>query len=68
MLPPAGQLISGGSATGAGDGFSAAAIYGFVQGMGIRETALFASKAAAIALESKAAVSPLLTLAEIERR
>ncbi|PKM84125.1 MAG: MarR family transcriptional regulator [Firmicutes bacterium HGW-Firmicutes-11] len=68
LLPPAGQLTVGGSATGAGDAFSAAAIYGFVQGMGIRETALFASKAAAIALESNAAVSPLLTLAEIERR
>jgi len=68
FLPPAGQLAGGGSATGAGDAFSAAAIYGFARGMGIRETGLFASKAAAIALESKAAVSPLLTLAEIERR
>lgn len=68
FLPPAGKLAGGGSATGAGDAFSAAAIFGFARGMGIRETGSFASKAAAIALESKAAVSPLLTLAEIERR
>ncbi len=49
------------SATGAGDAFSAACLKAFVDGLGIRETAELAMAASALALESCAAVNPLMS-------
>lgn len=68
LLKPLGELIGTGSATGAGDAFSAAAIYSFIHGYDMVKTARFSLAAASLAMEAKTAVNPNLTVAEIERR
>jgi pseudouridine kinase len=49
------------SATGAGDAFSAAVLYGFVQGLSVKETALYGMAAAAVTLESKTSVNSMMS-------
>lgn len=68
LLKPLSGLSGTGSATGAGDAFSAAAIYGFINGYDIEKTTHFSLAAASLAMESKAAVNRELTLSEIKRR
>lgn len=68
LLKPLSGLSGSGSATGAGDAFSAAAIYSFINGYDMVKTTHFSLGAASLAMESKMAVNPILTLSEIERR
>jgi pseudouridine kinase len=68
LLKPLGEIKPSGSATGAGDTFSAAAIYSFIHGYDMEETARFSLAAASLAMEAKTAVNPNLTVEEIERR
>ncbi|MDI9493470.1 MAG: carbohydrate kinase family protein [Bacillota bacterium] len=68
LFRPLRELKSEGSATGAGDAFSAAVIYSFIHGYDMVKTARFSLAAASLAMESKTAVNPDLTVEEIERR
>ncbi len=68
MIRPYGKIPEGGSATGAGDAFSAGTIYGFLNNMSMENTAHFAMAMSSMAVESKSAVNPKVTLEEINRR
>lgn len=56
------------SATGAGDAFSAALLYGTVNGYENEELMQFAMAAASIALEAKTAVNPAMSMDAIAQR
>lgn len=56
------------SATGAGDAFSAAILYGHVHGMSAREITRMGMACSAIAVETKTAVNPLMSWDEVVRR
>jgi pseudouridine kinase len=56
------------SATGAGDAFSAAIMDAYVRGLGIEETARYGMAAAAVAMEAKAAVNPMMCQDAIIRK
>lgn len=68
LQKPVAKLTGEGSATGAGDAFSAGAIYSFIKGYDIEKTVAFSLAAAALAMESKSPVNPQLSFEEIERR
>ncbi|NLT47043.1 MAG: kinase [Clostridiales bacterium] len=68
LIKPLADLSGTGSATGAGDAFSAAAIYSFIHGYDMLKTTHFSLAAASLAMESKTAVNPETTVSEIERR
>ena len=59
VLPSGSQGLV--SATGAGDAFSAAILYGILEGMSLKEIARTGLAAASIAMESKQAVNPLMS-------
>lgn len=59
---------SHGSATGAGDAFSAGLIYSFINGLENKKTLDFSLSAASMAMEAKAAVNPKICISEVERR
>ncbi len=67
LMKPIKTLSGKGSATGAGDAFSAGAIYGLLHGFDMEKTARFSNAAASLAMESKTAVNSKLTYEEIER-
>ncbi|QAT42051.1 carbohydrate kinase family protein [Aminipila luticellarii] len=56
------------SATGAGDAFSAAILDSFVKGRDIKETALYGMAASGVAMESKTAVNPNMSIKNIEEK
>ncbi|GAB1475641.1 PfkB family carbohydrate kinase [Bacillota bacterium] len=62
------RLSGTGSATGAGDAFSASAIYSFISGYDLEKTVAFSLAGSALAMESKSAVNPRFSIVEIERR
>lgn len=68
LVRPLGKLVDTGSATGAGDAFSAAVIYCCIHGYDIGRTVDFSLAAAALAMESKAAVNPGISISKIERK
>jgi pseudouridine kinase len=68
IVTPTHSLAGTGSATGAGDAFSAGVLYSYVKGFDMIETVNFAMSAASIAMEAKAAVNPMMSKGEIERR
>lgn len=68
LVKPVAKLTREGSATGAGDAFSAGAIYSFINGYDIEKTVAFSLATAALTMESKSAVNSQLSLEEIERR
>lgn len=68
FLPTMGTLGGGGSATGAGDAFSAAVLLGYARGYSIRQTARFALAASSLAMEASTAVNPKMSIEEVERR
>jgi pseudouridine kinase len=63
-----GSPLGDGSATGAGDAFSAGLIYSFIKGYDNEKTLKFSLGSAFMAMEAKAAVNPRISLSEIERR
>lgn len=54
------------NATGAGDAFTAAVVYGELSGWGMERSARFASRASALALASEGAVSETMSVAAVE--
>ena len=54
------------NATGAGDAFTAAVVYGELCGWGMERSACFASQASALALASEGAVSETMSVAAVE--
>ncbi len=56
------------SATGAGDSFSAAILFGMTKGWATKEIATMGMAAAAITMESRSAVNDNICMEEIERR
>jgi len=54
------------NATGAGDAFTAAVVYGELRGWGMERSARFASRASALSLTSDGAVSGLMSVAAVE--
>lgn len=68
MARPLRSIPEEGSATGAGDAFSAGTIYGFLNNMNMEATVNFAMAMSSLTVESKAAVNPSVTLEEITRR
>jgi pseudouridine kinase len=68
MLRPAPRKAAVTSATGAGDAFSAAVLYGIAQGFDREKLLVYGMAAASAALESRAAVNPEMSIAEIEKR
>lgn len=68
LVRPIGGIPEDGSATGAGDAFSAGAIYGFVNDFTMAETVSFSMAASTMAMEAKSAVNPAISLEEINRR
>jgi len=65
VSPEATKVVS---ATGAGDAFSAAILYGYVNGYTTREIAELGMVCSAIAVETKAAVNSAMSLEETKRR
>jgi pseudouridine kinase len=63
-----GNLEGKGSATGAGDAFSAGVIYSFINQYDMSRTLKFSLAASSIAMEAKAAVNHDISLYEVERR
>lgn len=63
LRPKVNKVVN---AAGAGDAFSAAILSGFVKGYDMHATAEYGMAAAAIALESQAAVNPKMSLERIE--
>jgi pseudouridine kinase len=55
------------NATGAGDAFTAAAVYGELHGWAMRETACFAVAAAAVALSSRHTVSEVMSTSAVRK-
>ena len=68
MLRPAPRTGSVISATGAGDAFSAAVLYGIAKGFDRERLLAYGMAAAAVTLESHSAVNPAISIAEIEKR
>lgn len=68
ILPGMAKIADSGSATGAGDAFSAAVLYGFLREENTVDLARLGMAAASIGMESKAAVNPLMSREELERR
>ena len=68
MLRPAPRTAAITSATGAGDAFSAAVLYGIAKGFDREKLLVYGMAAASAALESRAAVNPAMSIAEIEKR
>lgn len=66
LRPPENIKIE--SATGAGDAFSAAILYGMVRGLEIDEIADLGMAAAQIAMESEKAVNEKINIEDIKRR
>jgi pseudouridine kinase len=56
------------SATGAGDAFSAAILYSFINDFDTTKIACYGMAAATIAMESESSVNPLMSSEEMERR
>ncbi len=56
------------SATGAGDAFSAAILYGHVKGMQARAVTEMGMVCSAIAVETKTAVNPAMSIEEVKKR
>lgn len=65
LVRPFGGIPPTGSATGAGDAFSAGVIYGFLNDYSMAETASFAMGASALAMEAKSAVNPGINVEKI---
>lgn len=61
------QVLTFVNEEGAGDAFSAAILDGTVCGMGMKELAAYGMKAAALALESKEPVNPLMSRQRLEQ-
>ena len=66
MIPP--KLVKLVSATGAGDAFSAAILYGHVHGMTAKEITEMGMACSSIAVETKTAVNPEMCLAKVKER
>lgn len=66
LVPP--NLVELVSATGAGDAFSAAILYGHVHGLSAREITEMGMACSSIAVETKTAVNPAMSLDEVKRR
>ena len=56
------------NATGAGDAFTAAIAWGWMRGMGLKESCLIGSAAAAIAAEAEETVNPALCEGALRKR
>ncbi len=56
------------STTGAGDAFTAALVYCYLKGMTLRETSVFATAAASVAVESERAVNPDMSPKAVMRK
>lgn len=56
------------STTGAGDAFTAALAYCYLQGMSLADTAAFASAAAALAVESSETINPALSPETVKQK
>lgn len=56
------------NATGAGDAFTAAIAWGWMRGMGLKESCLIGSAAAAIAAEAEETVNPALCEGALQKR
>lgn len=68
IVPGMAKIPESGSATGAGDAFSAAVLDGFFHQQNTLDLAKLGMAAASIALESKTAVNPLMSRTELEKR
>ena len=66
IRPPKSIKIE--SATGAGDAFSAAVLYGMAHGLEIDEIAALGMAASQIAMESEKAVNEKINIEDIKRR
>ena len=62
------KLVKLVSATGAGDAFSAAILYGHVHGMSAKEITEMGMVCSAIAVETKTAVNPAMSMEAVEER
>ena len=60
-----GALVS---TTGCGDAFMAALVWGFLHGLGLRETALAGLSAASLTAESAATVHPAMSAENLRAR
>jgi pseudouridine kinase len=65
LLKSVGKIGKNGSATGAGDAFSAGIIFGYINGYEIRETAKFSLISAYLTMKSKSAVNPDISYGKI---
>ncbi|MBR3756360.1 MAG: carbohydrate kinase family protein [Firmicutes bacterium] len=66
IVPP--NLVELVSATGAGDAFSAAILYGHVRGMSAKEITEMGMACSSIAVETKTAVNPEMSLEKVRER
>lgn len=66
IVPP--NLVNLVSATGAGDAFSAAILYGHVHGMSAKEITEMGMACSSIAVETKTAVNPAMSLDAVQQR
>ncbi|MBR5315210.1 MAG: carbohydrate kinase family protein [Firmicutes bacterium] len=66
IVPP--NLVSLVSATGAGDAFSSAILYGFVNGMSAKEITEMGMACSSIAVETKTAVNPAMCMDAVKAR
>jgi len=68
IIKPDKGLSGDGSATGAGDAFSAAVLYSYINGYDLLKTAAYGMAASQIAMESKTAVNPMMSVTELTGR
>lgn len=68
VLPPSRPLSPSGSATGAGDAFSASILESFLHERDLVVTARYGLAASSIAMEAKTAVNAKMSALELERR
>lgn len=66
IVPP--NLVKLVSATGAGDAFSSAILYGYVNGLSAKEITEMGMACSSIAVETKTAVNPAMSIDEVRRR
>lgn len=66
IVPP--NLVKLVSATGAGDAFSAAILYGYVNGLSAKEITEMGMACSSIAVETKTAVNPAMSIEAVEAR
>ncbi|MBR4020934.1 MAG: bifunctional hydroxymethylpyrimidine kinase/phosphomethylpyrimidine kinase, partial [Firmicutes bacterium] len=66
IVPP--NLVELVSATGAGDAFSAAILYGHINGMSAREITEMGMACSSIAVETKTAVNPEMSMEKVRER